>query len=260
MAVLGDPSLVALISLLVVAIALRVVRGWQVSVDLDVSVISVLRGESLAAVVTSLAMLHVEGSADAGRSGRVHRAAPLAATTKDPMLRAAYVGLHESMSPRALLRRPPVRRAVADVRKRAAAAGLSLATWRWVTQRVVLCSVPVVGVARLLAGRLEPTTVVFLITSTCVALVLWLQPRRTRAGTRVLRTFQRRLPLSAFQAKDQPLTAVDMGTAVALHGVDALNAFLPSFAREGGLLDGGEEPDHTLGDGTIRSHVPFSRG
>jgi uncharacterized protein (TIGR04222 family) len=170
--------------------ALRVVRGWQVPVDLDVPVISVLRGESLAAVVTSLAMLHVEGSVAGGRPGRVHRALPLAAATKEPMWRATYVGLHESMSPRALLRRPPVRRAVADVRKRAAAAGLSLATWRWVT-------------------------------------------------------FQRRFPLSMFQRwRCTGLRRCTPSCRLSLVGA----------AR---LLDGGEEADHTRGDGTIQSSAPL---
>jgi uncharacterized protein (TIGR04222 family) len=238
MVVWGDPYLVTLGVLLVVSILLRVAGvARRVSVDADPALCACLRGNALAVVVTTLAMLHERERVAAGL-GRVHRTGPLSGEN-DPMQRAVYSALHKPMSPRELVPRPPVRRALAELRRTAAAAGLLLPKWRWVTLRLALCLVPVVGVARLFSSRLTPVTLVVVIASVCVALGLWLLSRRTRAGGRML---------AALRRSPSP----DIGMAVALNGADALRSAMPILARDGGLLSGGRGPDDSGGDGTIR--------
>lgn len=244
MAVWGDPYLVVLGVLLVVSILLRVAGvARRVPVNADPATCACLRGNARAVVVTALATLYQRDHVAAG-SGRVHRAGPLSGAS-GLMERAVYLALHKPLSPRELVSRPPVRRALAEMRRNAATAGLLLPKWRWVTLRLALCLIPVIGVARLFASGLKPVTAVVVIATMCVALGLWLLPRRTRAGGRVLGIAR---------------SSADTGMAVALHGADALRSAMPIFARDGGLLDGGRRPDGSPGDGTIGMNSDVSGG
>lgn len=69
-----------------------------------------------------------------------------------------------------------------------------------------------------------------------VGIAVWLLPRRTVAGARALAAARVRYGDLIERSKLEP---VEVGLAVGLFGTAALQALMPRFAWDAGLLDGG---------------------
>lgn len=246
MTIVTDPYLDWVAGLLVVSIGLRVlVPPWRVRADVGGCTVAYLRGGERAVVVTALATLHERGTVDVAKRGMVRRAGPLPGNA-GAIERAVYAALYQPNGPQRLPGRPEPRRALADLRAELAEAGLLLGTWRWVALRVTLCVALLIVLARLVAGGLHPLTFGVLGGFLVIGLVLWVLPRRTRAGARTLRAVRRRYPLTSLGGSPR-----DVGMCVGLYGKPALLYGMARFARDGGLLDGGKAYDRGVGDGVI---------
>jgi uncharacterized protein (TIGR04222 family) len=251
----SDPYLGVMAALVVLSIALRMPparrRG---SWDLGCSEYAYLRGGQRAVVLAALAAMHQRGIVQSARRGTVKRAGSMKGIS-DPVERALGAALHGQVSPSVLAARPQVRRALATLQAGLVAGGLLLPTWRWAVLRVTAVAVLVVGVAGLITG--PRTGLLALLAGVLLAVGLWVWPRRTRAGGRVLAAARRRsAQLTPGAAQGQPgWSAEDVGMAVALHGAAALRALMPTFARDGGLFDRRAVSD-THGDATLDTPNP----
>ncbi|MBB4907139.1 hypothetical protein H4W32_006664 [Actinophytocola algeriensis] len=86
-----------------------------------------------------------------------------------------------------------------------------------------------------------------------LAVVNLLLPRRTLAGSRLLRELDRALP-----GEDERLDPATAGIAVALHGIGAVPG-LRGFVERGGIVDGGSSNSTAGTDPTINSpNVPLN--
>ena len=72
-------------------------------------------------------------------------------------------------------------------------------------------------------------------------IAVWFMPRRTGRGARALAAARHRY---GDLVERSPLEPVEVGRAVGLFGTAALQALIPRFAREAGLVDGGRSSNH----------------
>src|SRR5438477_1484798 len=93
-----------------------------------------LRGGPHAAVISTLAVMRVNGWVEAWRPGMVS-ARDISPTLQTPMEHAVWSSLYQGARPRTLATRPPMRRALNNFRAELIRAGALRPTWFWTIQR-----------------------------------------------------------------------------------------------------------------------------
>ncbi|GIH12741.1 TIGR04222 domain-containing membrane protein [Rugosimonospora africana] len=201
--------------------------------------IGLLRGGRWAAAQTALAMLAARGRLIAGPPGRIRRTG--VAPSGDHMLeRALFSDLYGTMGARELANQPRVRQVVKDVELRLVRQG-------YLRARSVRILLPVASltVVPCVAARPASQEVGIPLVLASVVLALWFLPRRTWSGSRALNALRARNRSLATMIRDGSAAGYSavpdkVGFGVALFGRPALLAFLPTFAADAGLLDGGK--------------------
>jgi len=158
-----------------------------------------------------------------------------------------HAALYESTPFRMLLVRPPVERALKDLKGRLIAAGLLHPYWG--VARAALCAMPILGLAWLADRGWVPLTIATITAFVLVAGALWRLPRRTRTAGRILRALGEQHPLPASEGRSTEQDPYDLGMTLAIHGDDALRKPAATFVREAGLLDRKWVGDDWAGDG-----------
>lgn len=218
-------TLVFLAALLAVNLALRSWPVRQRDEDaLTVLECAFLRGGTHAAVLTALATLHL----------RVREEGPDPFEEADPLGQAEPFGEAEPFEEAvADVGDPPtgtwgiasnraVRRAAGALRESLVARGLLAPTGHWVIARCALVGVPLVAILGV-DGPIDLTIIVGSAVAVLVAGALWLAPRRTIAGWRVLRAERRRYERVTLADPAAARDAGAFGMLVALHGRPALD-------------------------------------
>ncbi|HET9141491.1 TIGR04222 domain-containing membrane protein [Actinophytocola sp.] len=141
--------------------------------------IGFLRGGPTGAVRTALAGLHSDGLIKIGGRNIVRRTDRLQPPGGDPVQRAVYGTMHTPAAPRALARRPVLRRALAQVAADLTRAGVRAARWRRLAGAGLVLTAIVV--ALVLDGGF-----VLVAGTVCAGAGLWALSRHTIAGHRVL--------------------------------------------------------------------------
>ncbi|MET7833724.1 TIGR04222 domain-containing membrane protein [Micromonospora sediminicola] len=198
-----------------------------------------LRGGNWGAVIAGLAMLHTRGVLATG-VGRIRRTGSLPQDV-EPLERALYAALYGSIGPGELARQKRVQRALRDVRQSLAERGLVRTSSRRVLMPVLLAALPPALLPKLVTAGLVGVTEGLVAIVVLVGIAVWLLPRRTIAGTRALTTARVRYGDLVERSQLEP---VEVGLAVALFGTPALQALMPRFAWDAGLLDGGRSSHH----------------
>ncbi|MCP3785105.1 TIGR04222 domain-containing membrane protein [Micromonospora sp. A3M-1-15] len=198
-----------------------------------------LQGGNWGAVIAGLAMLHTRGVLATG-VGRIRRTGSLPQDA-EPLERALYAALYGSVGPRELARQKRVQRALRDVRQSLVERGLVRASSRRVLMPVLLVALPPALLPKLVAAGMVGVTEGLVAVVVIVGIAVWLMPRRTVPGARALATARVRHRGLVERSQLEP---VEVGLAVALFGTPALQALMPKFAWDAGLLDGGRSTHH----------------
>ena len=225
----------ALVLVLVAVVRFTPRRGRRADVTISPTVLGYLVGGSRRAVVTALAMLHVQGAVRAAKRGTAKRADGRF-SSDDRLLSATYAALYQTNGPSGIEDRPQFERAVREVRKDLVAARLTVPAGRMVVSRwAVLVVVPLLGSQ--LHHSHDTVGVVLCVVLFVLAMVLVPIDRRTRAGRALTARLRREHPAAPENSENSDADAV--GYAVAAHGKRALLQIMPRFAQDAGLLDGG---------------------
>ncbi|HEX4226616.1 MAG TPA: TIGR04222 domain-containing membrane protein [Pseudonocardiaceae bacterium] len=207
-------------------------RGEPAEVEPGPTMLGYLVGGTARAVVTALAVLHVRGAVRAARTGTVRQAEENFDDT-DPLLSATYAAIEEPNGPHGIEAAPELDRAVAEVRKELIAARFWVPTGRWVTSQI-LFGLLVVLVATQVAASRDALSIAIVAVAVVLSAAFNSLDRRTRAARVLVARLRREHPVSNVGSD-----ADSIGYTVAAHGRSALLAVMPSFAQDGGLLDGG---------------------
>ncbi|HEY4452940.1 MAG TPA: TIGR04222 domain-containing membrane protein [Pseudonocardiaceae bacterium] len=215
-------------------------RGKRRDMDISPTVLGYLIGGTKRAVTTALAMLYVRGAIRVSRPGMVRHTDGKFGSV-DRLLSATYSAIYQPNGPGAIALKPPVHRAVAEVRKGLIDAGLWVPTRRWVIARIlILLDLPLIYAQLTVshsAASISLATTVFVLGGALYSL---------DRQTGLCRVRTSRLRRSRPVASD----ADSVGYAVAARGKRALLAIMPKFAKAAGLFDGGVTATY-LSDDTI---------
>ncbi|MFD3571923.1 TIGR04222 domain-containing membrane protein [Streptomyces sp. NPDC058667] len=224
--------------LLLIAVALRLRPGRQPVPDtlarpLTPVQMGLLRGGAWGAAQTGLVELHLAESIEAGWRQTVQPGKPRLPRDCSEVARAQYHALFGATHPRRLHDMERVQSAVRGVSTELERAGLVVSRRRVRVVRSLL--LPVFAAVPLGAATGGQTTVwlVLGLLADVGAVALWVWPRRTLRGARVLARL-RRDHASVRPSTERRRDALLL--SVALYGVPALRAQLPRFAEESGLL------------------------
>ena len=204
--------------------------------DLTAPELALLRRGPRLAVRTGLAMLYLRGLVEIGPTAR---AGPMPA---DPFERSLYLGLEGAADVRGVYRSSAVQAGLAELRSGLIGRKLLRRRWRRFAIPVALVVVPPYVLGRL--KDLPPAAVLLasVLMIPAFAAALWFAPRRTSAGSRLVRD-DRRLhptppvavrPTNRMRPRLDPATA---GRVIARFGDSGLLATVPLFASESHLLD-----------------------
>lgn len=205
-----------------------------------------LQGGNSGAVMAAVAMLYARGVLVPG-VGRIRRIGTVPQDV-EPLERALYTALYGSVGPRELVSQKRVQRALRDVQRSLVERGLVRATSRRVLMPVLLVALPPALLAQLVALKVIGVTEGLLGVVVLAGIAVRFLPRRTVAGMRALAAARVRY---GDLVKRSQLEPVEVGRAVGLFGTAALQALMPGFAWEAGLLDGGRSSNH--GDSRLDS-------
>jgi uncharacterized protein (TIGR04222 family) len=215
-------------ALLLVAVALRFAHPRaRARPEMTPAQAGMLAGGPGRALQATLVTMRLRGELGVGRPGILERAGGLA-ETGDPLERTVYRVLSYPQGPKAIRGHRRTIEAFDSVRRGLTRAGLLLPTAGWWLLRLLSVAAFGLSVAGFVAGDRVAAGVV-----AALAVLNVLLPRRTLAGSRLLRALDRALP-----GGDEPLDPATAGIAVALHGTEAIPQ-LESFVARGGLTDGG---------------------
>lgn len=228
---------------LALAAALLRIRSPR-RVELSPQALALLRGGPRAAVTVALVALHQRGAVAAGRKGTI-RANGGPGRAPDPVQLGVHRSLQRALDVRALVARPPARRALEALRTELGRDGLLRPPGRLRAARVTLGCVPLTVAGGLLTAAPSGAALALSLGLGAVpvlaAAALFLLPPTPRATRRLLAGLRERHPLPAHRAEVTDGKLVQL--YVALHGDPALALFLPRFSRDGGLLARGGEAD-----------------
>lgn len=213
---------------LLLAVALRFAhqraRGRR---KLTPSTAGLLAGGSKRALQATLVTMRLRGEIGVEKAGVLRRASGLS-ETDDALERSIYRVLAYPLGPAAIRTHRRTIETFDALRRNLTNAGLLLPRSSWWLLRLLSATALGSSVAGFITGDRVAAGVV-----AGLAVVNLLLPRRTLAGSRLLRELARALPNQDEQP--DPTTA---GIAIALHGTDAVPS-LRGFVERGGLLDGG---------------------
>jgi uncharacterized protein (TIGR04222 family) len=218
--------------------------------DLTAPEIALIRAGGWAAAQTALAMLVAAGCVVGAGKGQIMRTSQ-GSSSEEPLVRALYSSLYGSMGPRELTNQPRVQATLRDTRRRLRRQGYLRSPWVRTAVPLGLVVVPPALAARLIAHHLVPPTVAVVMLLVCLVVAVWLVPRRSVSGSRLLRRLRVRYPAGSpspgvfladrrgDEASSPRPDEAEVGRRVALYGVAASMRLLPAHAAELGLIHGG---------------------
>ncbi|QKW22498.1 hypothetical protein HUT16_28510 [Kitasatospora sp. NA04385] len=216
---------------LVVAVLLRWLPGGGRADGLSAVGVAGVRGGAAAALGVAVVELHLAGTVEAARNGRLRR---LVHTDPGPGLtplhRALWAAFGRELSLSDAAGTPTARRARAELLADLAARGLRCGRARLAAATVAALAACGTGAAVAALGNPGAGLPTAVLSAAVLA-----APARTLAGHRLLRALRRRHPLPP-AAPTGP--TAETGLLVALHGRRALRLLLPDFAARTTLLGG----------------------
>lgn len=225
---------------LLLAMALRFAhRSTRTRPEPTPSIAGLLARGSRRALQATLVTMRLRGEIGIEKAGILRRAGGLA-ETDDALERTVYRVLAYPIGPAAVRTHRRTIETFDAIRRRLVAAGLLLPRAGWWLLRLLSATALGLAVAGFVAGDRVAAGVV-----AGLAVVNLLLPRRTRAGSRLLRELDRALP-----GHDEQLAPATAGMAVALHGLGAVPG-LRGFVERGGLVGGGSSNSTPGTDPTI---------
>jgi uncharacterized protein (TIGR04222 family) len=229
--------------------------------DLSVAETAYLFGGPKAAVRGALASLHVRGAVKPGPTGTLERRDVAAPQDLEPLERALYQGMVDTISMLDLMARQRVSATLTDLRLGLVAKGLLRPRWFRAVVPPALVSLPPYLLVRLEVVSLAVGAALTLVLA---AIATGLTTRLTVRGFRTRQALRRwhadlapgslepRLSASGVPIiRDRTeMDPEDVGLAVAVFGRDALMELLPRFTAATGLLHGGRRGKVAFSPGT----------
>ncbi|MFD3700315.1 TIGR04222 domain-containing membrane protein [Streptomyces sp. NPDC058646] len=192
-----------------------------------------LRGGGRGAVQTGLVELYLAGSVEAGWRQTVQPGKARLPRGCSEVARAQYHVLYRPLHPRHLEGTERVQRAVQGVSTELERARLVVSRKRVRVVRSLLLAVLAAALLGAVTGGQTAVWLLLDLLAAAGAVALWVWPRRTLRGTKLLAQLRRDHTGVRRATGNRP---DELLLSVALFGVPALRSQLPRFAEESGLL------------------------